>query len=262
MISNRMLFVMLWLVGMTGVLSTLWIVLPIPAEKLPLPLIAVKLLNLISPTFLLSIAVLGGVKLASKVGLSAPFTESLVSGAQTSLMAIKSQVIPGLVGGVFGGIAISIISSLWRSSLPADFVAKAEVLSTNTPLLTRILYGGITEEILIRWGLMSFLVWAQWRVFQKAQGSPDAVYVVFAIGISALAFGLGHLPLAFTLSSQATASLVAYIIVGNAFFGLIAGYLYWQKGLEAAIVAHVTVHLVMAIIDRSKIGSLVVKVIT
>lgn len=247
-----MLFIILWLVGMIGVLSTLWIVVPIPAEKLPLPLIAVKLLNLISPTLLLSIAVLVGVNLASKVGLSAPFTEALASGSQAPISAIKPQVIPGLVGGIFGGVALSTLYFLWRSSLPIDFVAQAEALSKNTPLLTRILYGGITEEILMRWGFMSILVWAAWRVLQKAQGSPDAMYVALAIGISAIVFGLGHLPLAFTLSSQATASLVAYIIVGNAFFGLIAGYLYWQKGLEAAIIAHVTVHLAMTIIDQLK----------
>jgi hypothetical protein len=252
MISKRMLFIILWLIGMIGVLSTIWIALPIPAEELPLPLIAVKLLNLILPTFLLSIAVLVGVNLASKVGLSAPFIEALASSVQQPILSIKPQVIPGLVGGVVGGVAISALSFFWRSSLPDDFVAKAEALSSNTPLLTRILYGGITEEILMRWGLMSLLVWAAWQVFQKAQGSPDTVYVVLAIGVSAIAFGLGHLPLAFTLSSQATASLVTYIIVGNAFFGMIGGYLYWQKGLEAAIIAHATVHLVMAAIDHLK----------
>jgi hypothetical protein len=252
MISKRMLFIILWSIGMIGVLSTLWIALPIPAEELPMPLITLKLINLISPTFLLSIAVLVGVNLASRVGLSAPFIEALASGSQHPILAIKPQVIPGLVGGVVGGVAIPSLYFLWRSSLPDDFVAKAEALSGNTPLLTRILYGGITEEILMRWGLMSLLVWAAWRVLQKAQGSPDTVYVVLAIGVSAIAFGLGHLPLAFTLSSQATASLVTYIIVGNAVFGVISGYLYWQKGLEAAIIAHVTVHLVMAAIDHLK----------
>jgi hypothetical protein len=224
MVFKRMLFMILWLLGMIGVLSTLWITLPIPVEKLPLPLMTVKLINLISPTFLLSIAILAGVNLASKVGLSAPFIEALASSAQQPILALKPQVIPGLVGGVVGGVTISALSFFWRSSLPEDFVTKAEALSSNTPLLTRVLYGGITEEILIRWGLMSLLVWAVWRVLQKSQGSPDTVYVVFAIGVSAIVFGAGHLPLAFTLSSQVTASLVTYIIVGNTVFGLIAGY--------------------------------------
>jgi hypothetical protein len=252
MMSKRMLFITLWSIGMLGVISTLWIALPIPAEKLPLPLIALKLINLISPTFLLSVAVLAGVNFAPKVGLSAPVAEAIASGGEL-MLAIKPQVIPGLVGGVFSGIAISILSLLWRSALPADFVTKAEALSQNTPLLTRILYGGITEEILMRWGLMSLLVWAAWRVFQAGQGSLDPRAVVLAIGVTAIVFGLGHLPVVFALGSQVTASLITYIVVGNAIFGLIAGWLYWQKGLEAAIIAHITFHLVVAIIDRVKI---------
>jgi membrane protease YdiL (CAAX protease family) len=28
-------------------------------------------------------------------------------------------------------------------------------------------------------------------------------------------------------------------------FGVIAGYLYWKKGLEAAIIAHMMAHVVM-----------------
>jgi Type II CAAX prenyl endopeptidase Rce1-like len=249
---QKMLFIILFLVGMVGVLSTVWIALPISAEEIPLPLIVFKLLNLITPTFLLSVAVLVGVNLASKVGLSAPFSEALASGDSQLLSAIKPQFIPGFVGGVFGGVGISALSFLWRSSLPIDFVAKAEELSKNTPLLTRILYGGITEEIIMRWGLMTLFVWGSWRVLQKAQGSPHVVYVALAIGISALAFGVAHLPLVFALSSKVTASLVAYIIVGNTFFGLIAGYLYWQRGLEAAMIAHVTFHIVMTMIEHVK----------
>lgn len=38
---------------------------------------------------------------------------------------------------------------------------------------------------------------------------------------------------------------IAYVIVANSIFGLIAGYLYWQKGLEAAIIAHMSAHLVI-----------------
>jgi membrane protease YdiL (CAAX protease family) len=52
---------------------------------------------------------------------------------------------------------------------------------------------------------------------------------------------------AFTLSPEVTAPLVAYIIVGNAAFGFIAGYLYWKRGLECAIAAHMIAHITMII---------------
>lgn len=252
MFAKRMLFAVLWLIGMMGVLSTLWIPLPIPEKDLPFPLIVVKLLNLISPMFLLSIGVLIGVNLAHKVGLSAPLAEAISNGTSQKFLSLRPQIVPGLIGGVVGGVVISSWLPLWKSSLPSDFLVKGEELSKNTPFLTRILYGGITEEIMIRWGLMTLVVWLTWRVLQQSQGVPHTTYVIGAIIISSLVFGLGHLPLAFALSNQATTSLILYIVIGNSLFGLIAGYLYWQKGLEAAIIAHLLTHVVIGVINLLK----------
>lgn len=247
MVSKKMLFALLWCAGMMGVLSLLWINLPIPEKDIPLPV--AKLLNLISPTFLLSIAVLAGVNLAPQVGFSAPFAEAVASGSSQKLAVIHAQVIPGLLGGVLGAVVISVWSLLWKPSLPSDFLTKAEQFSKGSPLLMRLLYGGITEEIMLRWGLLTVLVWLLWRFLQKAEGTPNVQYVVLAITISALIFGLGHLPLAFEISPQVTTPLTIYIVVGNTLFGLIAGYLYWQKGLESAMIAHMVFHVVIVKID-------------
>ncbi|MBW4472314.1 MAG: CPBP family intramembrane metalloprotease [Stenomitos rutilans HA7619-LM2] len=247
-----MLFLVLWLIGMSGVLSALWINLPASEEAVPFSPVAIKLLSLISPTFLLSIAVLIGVNLAPKVGLSAPFAEAIAQGTAQKFLLLKPQIMPGLIGGAIGGVVISAWSFLWWSSLPLDFLAKGEALSETTPLLTRILYGGITEEIMVRWGFMTLLVWGLWRMLQKGCEAPQPAYVILAIVVSALIFGLGHLPLAFALTAQATMPLILYVVIGNSFFGFIAGYLYWQKGLESAIVAHMLTHIVMIISDGLK----------
>ena len=74
------LFVILWLEGMAGVLSFLLVdlsklieILPVPAgTHLPSSIWVLKLLTLIQPTILLSLAVFVGVLLASKIGLSSP----------------------------------------------------------------------------------------------------------------------------------------------------------------------------------------------
>lgn len=247
-----MLFAVEWLLGMVGVLSLLWMNLPILEKELPSPLIVVKLFNLILPTFLLSIAVLIGVALADRVGLSAPFAAAIANNMSQKFSTLKPQVVPGLIGGLIGGIVISAWLPLWRSSLPVDFLTKGEEFLKNTPLLTRILYGGITEEITMRWGLMTLLVWVAWRVLQKSQGVPHVTYVIGAIVISSLVFGLAHLPLAFALSTQVTTALILYIVIGNTLFGLIAGYLYWHRGLEAAIIAHMLCHVVIGTIDLWK----------
>lgn len=92
---------------------------------------------------------------------------------------------------------------------------------------------------------MTLLVWIAWRIFQRGRGTPRAIYFVSAIVISSIVFGLGHLPLASALEVNFTLPLVAFIVLANSLFGLIAGYLYWQKGLEAAIIAHMSTHIVL-----------------
>ncbi len=47
------------------------------------------------------------------------------------------------------------------------------------------------------------------------------------------------------LFPEATHALTLFVIVGNSAFGLIAGYLYWKKGLESAMLAHMLAHVVM-----------------
>jgi membrane protease YdiL (CAAX protease family) len=76
--------------------------------------------------------------------------------------------------------------------------------------------------------------------------SPKSTYFVVAILLSALVFGIGHLPIALMLLPEATAAVVLFVIVANSAFGLVASYLYWLKGLEASILAHMCCHLVLA----------------
>jgi len=41
--------------------------------------------------------------------------------------------------------------------------------------------------------------------------------------------------------------LTLFVVAGNSVFGLIAGYLYWRRGLESAIIAHMLTHVVLYI---------------
>jgi Type II CAAX prenyl endopeptidase Rce1-like len=248
---NTRLFVILWLAGLTGVLSLLLIdlaaliaMLPVPAgTKIPaIPVL--KLLSLIQPAIILSVAVLVGVIFASKVGLSSPVAEAAASGGD-SVSAFKKQIVPGIVGGLAGGIAIVLVALVSKPFLSPVVVARIGEFGKVLPLPTRLLYGGIMEELLMRWGLMTLLVWVAWRLFQKRQGRPKPAYFVGAIVISSLVFGIGHLPVAFMLFPDITFALTLFVIIGNSAFGLIAGYLYWKKGLESAMIAHALTHVIL-----------------
>ena len=243
----------LWLAGVLGVLSFLLVDLSALLTQLPVPAgmevphvtPALKLLSLIQPTVLLSVAVLVGIVLAPKVGLSSPVAEAVAGKGQPLGPVLTPQIIPALIGGLAGGVAIILIWFLLKPLLPPDFVARSAELNKLLPLPTRLLYGGITEELLLRWGLMTLLVWAGWRLFQRGRGKPQAVYFVGAIIISAIIFGLGHLPFAFAIVPNINVALILYVISGNSIFRSIAGYLYWTRGLESAMMAHMMAHIVM-----------------
>jgi len=251
--AKTRLFLILFLAGFAGVVSFLLVDLsalialfPVPSVSSPPSItLGIKALSLIQPTVLLLVAVLIGVALAPRVGLSAPVAEAITVGDRV-VPALKRQLLPGVLGSVVGSVSILLTAGVSKSFLTTETIERISSFSRLLPLSTRFLYGGITEELLMRWGLMTFLVWIAWRVFQKGLGKPKGMCFVAAILISAFVFGLGHLPVALLLLGEATVAVVLFVIVANSAFGIVAGYLYWKYGLESAMIAHVLCHVVLA----------------
>jgi membrane protease YdiL (CAAX protease family) len=250
--SKTRLFWILWAAGMAGVLSFLLVdlsaviaALPTAGEPVELPPPALlKVISLVQPAILTSLAVLIGVWLADKVRLHSPAAEALAR-SEAFLPKLTPQILPGVVAGLASGIAIVLSWVIAKPFLTPEFVTRAQEFNALIPAAVRILYGGFTEELLLRWGVMTFLVWAAWRLVQKGKGAPRSIYFIAAIVLSSVIFGMGHLPIAFALSGGLTLPLVIYVITGNSIFGLVAGFLYWKQGLEAAMIAHMSAHLVL-----------------
>jgi membrane protease YdiL (CAAX protease family) len=231
---------LLWIAGMLGVVVVTFTMLPqlLGELTLPAPLWAISLASLAQSAVLLALAVWAGVALAPKVGLGAPAFEAAVT-SRSIASALRPQLLPGLVAGVLGGIGLFAVGGY------ASPAALAEVEQRFAlPILGRVLYGGITEEVLLRWGLMTALVWLAWRFLQGRTGTPRAAYVWLAIVVSALLFGAGHLPAAAMLIGHLTTELVLFVVGVNTAFGVLFGWLFWRYGLEAAIIAHGIAHLV------------------
>ncbi|MEZ4722898.1 MAG: CPBP family intramembrane glutamic endopeptidase [Flavobacteriales bacterium] len=237
----------LFIVGLIGVASILTMELPIPEDvrsvlEAQFSPTAIKFITLINPTIILIIALVAGILLYEKAGLEVPLLERML-GIRISSTPPLDIAKFGAIGGFVAGLLITIIAMVFEPMLPQEFLELGD--NVKPSIAARFLYGGVTEELLMRFGLMTFLIWIGKLVFE---GDKTSVYWL-GISVSAVIFALGHFPLAFQAVGNPSALLLSYIILGNTIGGLIFGWLYWKKGLEAAILAHMLAHVVMVLAE-------------
>lgn len=121
-----------------------------------------------------------------------------------------------------------------------------ELLDANprTLLLTvqGVLYGGLTEELWLRWGALSGLVFLVWRLILRRDGVPPAALVWSLAGVVAVLFGLGHLP-ALGIQAELFPLMVTRVVILNGLVGILYGAVYYLRSLEAAMMAHACTHV-------------------
>ena len=244
--KNKLTFgLIIFGLGLIGILSLLTMEIPLPLEAEAvlnnLSPIQKKLVILGNPILMLIISVVIGTILFKKVNLKSPIIEKIV-GIEESVD--YSEIFKfGVLGGIISGILLSLVGLLFNPILPEEFLALGESLKPT--LAARFLYGGLTEEILMRFGLMTLVVWIASKIFK------GAIPIAFWIGIiiASLLFALGHFPIAYQAVDTPSTGLLTYILIGNTIGGLIFGWLYWKKGLESAFLAHIFAHVIMVIAE-------------
>ena len=244
--QKLLLAIILFFFGAAGVLSLLTLEITLPEESRQLiesmySEEQIKWLILINPAVLLLVAVVTGTLLHDRVNLRVPVTEGLIRGERNFKLPVILGY--GITGGVLAGLLISGLSLIFVSLVPEEFMELEQNLKTT--LAVRFLYGGITEEIMLRFGLMTFLVWLFSILFRRLN---TAVYRV-GIVLSALLFAAGHFPAVFQAVEQPSPLLLLYILAGNSIGGIIFGWLYWKKGLEAAFTAHIFTHVILVLLQ-------------
>jgi membrane protease YdiL (CAAX protease family) len=218
--------------------------LPLPAPSQGVPELAAsspwafKALLALNPLILTTVGVALGAAFAHRVAL-----HSAIAGSRQARLSPMLAVISGIAVAV----AIVVVDAAIAPAL-GDAWASVRGRQDASPILPALLvgalYGGIAEELMMRWGVMSLSAWALLRGFRTRDpaGAVPSSILVCATAVSALAFAAAHLP---ALSQQVELSLpiVLRTLALNGAAGLVYGWLCWRHSLEAAMLAHATTHV-------------------
>jgi hypothetical protein len=242
-------FFAIFLVGFVGVLSLLLILVPqlddivaAQPELAELSPTVIVLISLLNPLILLIIATAVGCLLAHRVGLVSLISEWAAFGKPV-FSRLRPQILLALITGLVFSIVVVVLDAAFLPLLGEDFQAIAVEEADLLPqLVMGMLYGGITEEILLRWGFMSLLVWLGWLMFNRSNPRPSRGVVWTAIILSAILFGVAHLP-ALAALVPLTTMLVIRTVLLNAIGGILFGWLFWRYNLEVAMVSHAATHI-------------------
>lgn len=213
------------------------------AVDVPLPPLALRALSLVQPAILTALALAIGAALAPRVGLGAPLIDAALAGRPLGEV-LRRQLPAAVIGAAVVAAILLAYQQFVAPSLAEGSEAGARLAAFELPLVTRLLYGGIVEEVMTRWGLVSLFVWLLAR---RRDAAPASAYWL-AIALAAALFAAGHLPALFLAAGDPPLGLVAAVLAGNFVPGLVFGWLYWRRGLEAAIVAHAGAHALVALI--------------
>lgn len=252
---NRRLWATLAVIGLVGSATLIPYSLALSGMGLadvPIPALAVSVLV---NGLLVAIAALVGLYLGGPVGLGAPVIETWIRGGRPASRPLGEAALWG-----FGtGVVIIVLSIAVFNPLIAGDVLDPATLPEISPLYGALasVGAGITEEILFRLGLVTLLVWLGFRLGARTDdGKRPARWLLWgAVVVVALAFGAAHLPATAGIF-RLTPAVIARAFVLNGVGGVVFGWLYWKRGLLAAMVAHFSTDIVLHVLVPLLVGLL------
>jgi hypothetical protein len=205
----------------------------------------ISLFAMLQTLMIVLILCISGAVLSKSTGLGAPVLEALLEGK-----AGVAILLPSLLPALFYSLIALLVFWVLYYKLAHKIIDKQSLSIMKKMRLTLgldgcILYGGVVEEVIARWGLMNLAAFFA-LIFMK-QLTPSTIWL--SIFISSLIFSVGQLPAYIAAGCTPNRWFIySFIVLGlcqSAFFG----YLFWQYGLICSMMAHMFFHLGWGLYD-------------
>jgi hypothetical protein len=187
-------------------------------------------------------AVFLGLLLARKVGLETPILERCLYSAKIQLPR-GALFVPLLAGAGLAGVVVFLLQTVFLPRMPESPLAVDAVM----PIWKRFLasfYGGINEEVLMRLFFLALVIWLLKKFSRTKSLRPSPILFWSANLIVALGFGVAHLPV-IKVMMEITPMVLVAVLSANGILALLFGYFCWERGLEAAMLAHFSADIVL-----------------
>jgi hypothetical protein len=162
-----------------------------------------------------------------------------------ALRDLRLLAFPFLGGAALGGVLLGILVFVLLPLEP-KLAARLAARAGNPawwPFAVAF-EASVLEEVFFRLFLLSATTWVLSRGWKKVRAQASPVSVWIAVGVSALAFALVHLP-PWLAQTSPTPLLVLSVLTLNGVAGLALGQVYWRYGIEAAIACHYAADVVV-----------------
>ncbi|KTD73868.1 CPBP family glutamic-type intramembrane protease [Legionella tucsonensis] len=198
--------------------------------------------------FMVLVLCIAGSVLSNTTGLRATILEALLQGT-VGINALLPILIPTVLYAFFGLLVFLV---LYYGVIARIIEKKNMEIMTNIRLALGldgcVLYGGVVEEIIARWGLMNLAAFFA-LLFTKQY---PVLIIWISIFISGLVFAVSQIPAYLAAGCTSNRRFIYSLILLSLYQSLLFGYLFWQYGLIVAILAHMLFHLGWAVFENVK----------
>ncbi|MFO9237542.1 CPBP family glutamic-type intramembrane protease [Legionella pneumophila serogroup 1] len=187
-------------------------------------------------TFVMSFA---GSILSSRTGLGDSLLEGLLQG-KASLDSFQVILLPTFLYALLGLVIFCILYyGLFGSILDEKSFKIMSELRSKIGLDGCVLYGGVVEEVIARWGLMNVVCF--FALLFTSQINSEII--IISIFLSAFIFAVGQLPAYIAAGCTPSRRFLYSFVLLSLLQSILFGFLFWQYGLTSAILAHMLFHL-------------------